>query len=111
MPAISVLQGGLKELCSLAGRYDTCLVLSPDGRPILRALQSNVSASSQSALIVAGPEGGFSDDEEAELVAAGFVQAGLGPGRLRVETAIMAAASAFAFTVDALSSGSSDFVE
>ncbi len=44
-------------------------------------------------LIAVGPEGDFDDDERAKAANAGFVAAGLGPNRLRSETAAMAAVS------------------
>ena len=44
-------------------------------------------------LIAVGPEGDFDDDERAKAANAGFVAAGLGPNRLRSETAAVAAVS------------------
>ena len=44
-------------------------------------------------LIAVGPEGDFDDDERAKAAKAGFVAAGLGPNRLRSETAAVAAVS------------------
>ncbi len=44
-------------------------------------------------LIAVGPEGDFDDDERAKAASAGFVAVGLGPNRLRSETAALAAVS------------------
>jgi 16S rRNA (uracil1498-N3)-methyltransferase len=44
-------------------------------------------------LIAVGPEGDFDDDERAMTAKAGFIAAGLGPNRLRSETAALAAVS------------------
>jgi 16S rRNA (uracil1498-N3)-methyltransferase len=44
-------------------------------------------------LIAVGPEGDFDDDERAKTAKAGFVEVGLGPNRLRSETAALAAVS------------------
>jgi 16S rRNA (uracil1498-N3)-methyltransferase len=44
-------------------------------------------------LIAVGPEGDFDDAERAKTAKAGFVAAGLGPNRLRSETAALAAVS------------------
>ena len=44
-------------------------------------------------LMAVGPEGDFDNDELAKLANAGFVAAGLGPNRLRSETAAVAAVS------------------
>ena len=41
--------------------------------------------------VVGGPGGDFTPEEQAELVAAGATLVGLGPLRLRVETAVLAA--------------------
>jgi 16S rRNA (uracil1498-N3)-methyltransferase len=45
-------------------------------------------------ILAAGPEAGFTAEEEAVLVAAGFVPASLGPRVLRTETAAVAALAA-----------------
>jgi 16S rRNA (uracil1498-N3)-methyltransferase len=51
--------------------------------------------------LAAGPEGGFSEEEEALLARAGFVAASLGPRILRTETAALAALAALnALAVD-----------
>ncbi len=51
-------------------------------------------------LIAVGPEGDFDDDECAKAAKAGFVAAGLGPNRLRSETAALAAVSIAAGLLD-----------
>src|SRR5271167_4882817 len=57
-------------------------------------------------LIAVGPEGDFDDEEHAKAAKAGFVAAGLGPNRLRSETAALAAVSiAAGFLYDAQGSG------
>jgi len=57
-------------------------------------------------LIAVGPEGDFDDDERAKAAKAGFVAAGLGPNRLRSETAALAAVSiAAGLLYDAQGSG------
>lgn len=48
------------------------------------------------ALLVVGPEGGFSDQEIDSLIVAGGLCVGLGGGRLRVETAVVTAAAVVA---------------
>ncbi|MFQ6104324.1 MAG: RsmE family RNA methyltransferase [Candidatus Glassbacteria bacterium] len=40
--------------------------------------------------VMIGPEGGFREDEKGRAISAGFRSAGLGPARLRVETAAIA---------------------
>lgn len=102
VPEVRARRGGLPGLGALTDRYDVCLLLSPDGMPILSVLGKALQATTGSVLIVAGPEGGLSDVEEANLISYGFVRAALGPGRLRVETAVLAATAAVGFAVDAL---------
>jgi 16S rRNA (uracil1498-N3)-methyltransferase len=46
-----------------------------------------------SALIVIGPEGGFTEEEIHSAERAGFIQVSLGKRRLRTETAALVAAS------------------
>jgi 16S rRNA (uracil1498-N3)-methyltransferase len=47
----------------------------------------------QGVIVAVGPEGGFTDDEVAAAVAAGWERVSLGPRVLRVETAAVAAAA------------------
>jgi 16S rRNA (uracil1498-N3)-methyltransferase len=59
------------------------------------------------ALVLAcGPEGGFDDEETAAMRAAGFVAAGLGPNRMRSETAALAAAAIAADALGEIEQGS-----
>jgi 16S rRNA (uracil1498-N3)-methyltransferase len=67
------------------------VLLSP--RAELRFSEVMKSAAS-SVILAAGPEAGFSEDEEAALAYAGFVPASLGPRILRTETAALAALAA-----------------
>ncbi len=51
----------------------------------------NIYHKGKSALILIGPEGDFTKEEISQAVAHGFVPVGLGPLRLRAETAALAA--------------------
>lgn len=65
------------------------LLLSPRAeRPLSKVLKTD------NAVLAAGPEAGFSEEEEAMLVKAGFTPASLGPRVLRTETAAVAALAA-----------------
>lgn len=70
-----------------------------DGAPILAAHPGRapgaLGAAARCSLVV-GPEGGFLDDELAELERAGALAVGLGPRVLRVETAVVALLSRLA---------------
>ena len=55
---------------------------------------SQVVSRKTSFILAAGPEAGFTEEEEAELAGAGFVPASLGPRVLRTETAAVAALAA-----------------
>ena len=66
----------------------TKLLLSAQGRSI-RQLEAM-----EQAVIAAGPEAGFAQEEQAALERAGFVKASLGPRILRTETAALAALAA-----------------
>jgi 16S rRNA (uracil1498-N3)-methyltransferase len=84
----------VQALLSLAdyrpGAGATKILLSPSSQlPVskLRAIDGEV-------VLAAGPEAGFTEEEEARLVEAGFVPASLGPRVLRTETAAVAALAA-----------------
>jgi 16S rRNA (uracil1498-N3)-methyltransferase len=64
------------------------LLLSAQGRSI-REFEVK-----SAALLAAGPEAGFAEEEQAALERAGFVKASLGPRILRTETAALAALAA-----------------
>lgn len=71
----------------LAGRCDRAMVLHPNPEPPNLKHRKGVS---RLALLV-GPEGGFADDEVAEILDAGFETVGLGPRILKMETAAVGA--------------------
>ena len=80
------------EACSrTSGEAALRLLLSPEGKAGLKALAPQVG---QAIALAAGPEAGFSDDEERVLQRAGFVPVRLGPRILRTETAALAALAA-----------------
>jgi 16S rRNA (uracil1498-N3)-methyltransferase len=62
--------------------------------PLSRLPLSKVSLEGNSFVLAAGPEAGFTADEEAALANAGFIPASLGPRVLRTETASVAALAA-----------------
>ncbi|MGH8262517.1 MAG: 16S rRNA (uracil(1498)-N(3))-methyltransferase [Steroidobacteraceae bacterium] len=72
------------------GAGDASLILSPRGAQPLRDL----AAGAQSIVLLIGPEGGLSAEEEASALAGGFRAASLGPRILRTETAAIAALAA-----------------
>lgn len=80
----------LAEVCRipLAGAR---LLLSPTAERGLRAVATGIEGE---VVLAAGPEAGFSADEEALLAGAGFVPVRLGPRVLRTETAALAALAA-----------------
>jgi 16S rRNA (uracil1498-N3)-methyltransferase len=74
-----------------ADRQAFKILLSPRAPlPFSRALPPEMAQ----VVLAAGPEAGFTDEEEAGLAAAGFVCARLGPRVLRTETAALAALAA-----------------
>jgi 16S rRNA (uracil1498-N3)-methyltransferase len=75
---LNVPPGALAVICAQGG--------APLANVIRRAHPSAI-------LIAVGPEGDFDDDERAKAANAGFVAAGLGPNRLRSETAALGAVS------------------
>jgi 16S rRNA (uracil1498-N3)-methyltransferase len=62
--------------------------------PLSQQPLSRLSFLEEHIVLAAGPEAGFTDEEEAHLVRAGFTPASLGPRVLRTETAAVAALAA-----------------
>lgn len=67
------------------------LLLSPEGKTGLKDIKLEIG---REISLAAGPEAGFSDQEEQVLQRAGFVPVRLGPRILRTETAALAALAA-----------------
>jgi 16S rRNA (uracil1498-N3)-methyltransferase len=65
-------------------------LLAAAGAPPLRSVLENTKEKKAGGFLVVGPEGDFTDDELARLEEAGAIAVGLGPLRLRVETAAVA---------------------
>jgi 16S rRNA (uracil1498-N3)-methyltransferase len=82
---------GLAEYCRAPAAPGARLLLAPEARLGLREAAARLGAA---ATIAAGPESGFTAEEEALLAAAGFVPVRLGPRVLRTETAALAALAA-----------------
>ncbi len=66
------------------------VVCAQGGEPLAEVIRR---VHPRAILIAVGPEGDFDDGERAKLASAGFVTAGLGPNRLRSETAALGAVS------------------
>lgn len=90
VPAIhSVLS--LEEYCAQPPGDGLRLLLAPGAPQRLRDLGTERATG---VTLAAGPEAGFSGEEEARLLRAGFIAVGLGPRVLRTETAAPAALAA-----------------
>jgi 16S rRNA (uracil1498-N3)-methyltransferase len=76
----------LAQYCRAAPAAGTRLLLSPRSELGLRAARLDGAVA-----LAAGPEAGFTAEEEALLAGAGFVPVRLGPRVLRTETAALAA--------------------
>ncbi|MGH8675566.1 MAG: RsmE family RNA methyltransferase [Burkholderiales bacterium] len=76
-----------------------CSMGAPPLGPLIRKRRPGA------VLIACGPEGGFDAGEIARASDAGFVAAGLGPKRLRSETAALAALAVTAAALDELAQG------
>ncbi len=88
---IADIQVALSVMDVIAARsFSAVLLCSPAGNPLL---QVALGVSLKHALIIVGPEGGFTQEEEEEMVLAGAKRVHLGERRLRVETAAVIAAS------------------
>ena len=64
------------------------LLADGEGKPCPSAVPGNA------AVLLVGPEGGFTEAERAQAIASGFQPIGLGPHVLRTETAALVGAGA-----------------
>ncbi|NNE09305.1 MAG: 16S rRNA (uracil(1498)-N(3))-methyltransferase [Gemmatimonadetes bacterium] len=71
---------------ALALPGDCRILCEAGGEPLLRSVRG------ETVLVLIGPEGGFTDEERAEAIGAGFVAGSLGAGNLRATTAAVLAA-------------------
>lgn len=78
----------LKELISLKADLKIILSVNEQTKSVKKILQDNRDCDTM--IIVVGPEGGFSLQEEKTLLENGFISASLGPRVLRTETASIA---------------------
>jgi 16S rRNA (uracil1498-N3)-methyltransferase len=80
----------LDDLIRSVPRTTLAVICTQTAEPLSRVIRR---AHPRAILIAIGPEGDFDDDERAKTANAGFVAAGLGPNRLRSETAALGAVS------------------
>ena len=74
--------------------------ITPLAKPIRQVLESARNEGADSALILIGPEGGFSPAEYEAAAQAGFTHISLGGIILRVETAVFMALSSLRYALD-----------
>lgn len=80
----------LKDLLAEAYNYRLVLDEEPGGQPLLAALPQHRSQQDRVGILV-GPEGGWTENERALFVSAGWTRVTMGPLILRTETAALAA--------------------
>ena len=75
----------INELCNINGDLKILLSVNEKSNTLKNVLQNNTSY--DTIIIVVGPEGGFTEDEEKKLVDAGFIRTSVGKRVLRTESA------------------------
>jgi len=90
---VRTLADWLRDGAAAAGALRGVLSLAAGSRPLLQVAASDPAAP---LLLVHGPEGGLSPQEEQALLAQGYAPVTLGPRVLRAETAAIAALAAIA---------------
>ncbi|TVU45260.1 hypothetical protein EJB05_04741, partial [Eragrostis curvula] len=89
----------ISKLLPVVSQSRFAFLASAEAPPLLSVLPK--SSTEQSGLLIIGPEGDFTEEEVDALKAAGAVPVGLGPCRLRVETATISLLSALMLWSDA----------
>jgi 16S rRNA (uracil1498-N3)-methyltransferase len=80
----------LDDLIRSVPRETLAIICAQGAEPLSSVIRR---AHPRAILIAIGPEGDFDNDERAKAANNGFVAAGLGPNRLRSETAALGAVS------------------
>ncbi|XP_066379570.1 uncharacterized protein [Miscanthus floridulus] len=89
----------ISHLLPVVSQSKLAFLASAEAPPLLSVLPK--SSTEQSGLLIIGPEGDFTEEEVHSLKSAGAVPVGLGPCRLRVETATISLLSALMLWSDA----------
>uniref|UniRef100_A0A0D9ZCM5 16S rRNA (uracil(1498)-N(3))-methyltransferase n=1 Tax=Oryza glumipatula TaxID=40148 RepID=A0A0D9ZCM5_9ORYZ len=89
----------IADLQPVVSQSKLAFVASAESPPLLSTLPK--SCNEESGLLIVGPEGDFTEEEVNVLKASGAVPVGLGPCRLRVETATISLLSALMLWSDA----------
>jgi 16S rRNA (uracil1498-N3)-methyltransferase len=79
------------QMMTVAASVELRILFSEKALRPLRSLSRDFGATPRQILLLSGPEGGFSAEEEARAVNSGFVAVSLGPRVLRAETAAILA--------------------
>ncbi|CAN6292365.1 unnamed protein product [Urochloa humidicola] len=87
------------NLLPVVSESNLAFLASAEAPPLLSVLPK--SSNEQSGLLIIGPEGDFTEEEVHALKSAGAAPVGLGPCRLRVETATISLLSALMLWSDA----------
>ena len=81
----------IDDLCNIGADLKILLSVNEVSKNLKNVLHENDSC--DTIIIVVGPEGGFTDDEEEKLINRGFIRTSLGARVLRSETASIVALS------------------
>ena len=79
------------EILKLGKNYPLCIVFWEKGKIPIHDMRTDHNNLKNKALLILGPEGGFTPNEIEKAAAAGFVTASLGPRILKADTAPLAA--------------------
>lgn len=90
MPKIGPILS-FEEILKLGKNYDSRIIFWENAKMPLHNTMKDNKTQENKALLILGPEGGFSDNEIEKAKAAGFVIASLGPRILKADTAPIAA--------------------
>lgn len=86
------------EVLGQASTYPLALFLTPHGRPLQECLKGKAA---DRVIVAVGPEGGWSEAEEAEAEKSGWTLVSLGNRILKVETVSLAIVSILHYVLDA----------
>ncbi len=103
-PSLEVTNNLIQTLKAISKNFSLKFLASPQGELSWKELLEKIKTQPKEILLLSGPEGGLSPEEEKKLLEEGFIKISLSPYVLRAETASFSMMNFFSYLLYSLSS-------